>query len=210
DSVSRERLEKNFGKNRFLGLAEKFLEIERVKKSYPPMELIEVVLKTTDYLEYLERNFINYSERHENVGELVAFASRFDDLQTFLEEIALVQQTDMPTSATDNKKLKTENIVHLSTIHLAKGLEFDRVFIAGASEGLLPHAMSIDKDEQLEEERRLMYVAMTRAKKELCLSFYDLPSRFLSEIPRELIELNISQDKDFGSYEEEKFISLPE
>ena len=74
------------------------------------------------------------------------------------------------------------------TIHLAKGLEFNQIFIVGANEGLLPHERSILKNDDLEEERRLMYVAMTRAKQNLHISFYDLPSRFLGELPPELIE----------------------
>ncbi len=81
-----------------------------------------------------------------------------------------------------------ENSIKLMTIHLAKGLEFDRVFIIGANEGLLPHEKSITKGDDIEEERRLMYVAMTRAKNNLHISFYDLPSRFLGELPPELIE----------------------
>ena len=75
----------------------------------------------------------------------------------------------------------------LMTIHLSKGLEFDRVFIVGANEGLLPHERSMVKNDELEEERRLMYVAMTRARKHLAIGFYDLPSRFLGELPPELI-----------------------
>ena len=74
------------------------------------------------------------------------------------------------------------------TIHLAKGLEFNHVFLIGTSDGLLPHEKSLSKSDDLEEERRLMYVAMTRAKQNLNLSFYGLPSRFLGELPPELIE----------------------
>ena len=74
------------------------------------------------------------------------------------------------------------------TIHLAKGLEFDKVYLIGTNEGLLPHQMSYYSDMEIEEERRLMYVAMTRAKKELYLNFYNLPSRFLHEISPEFTE----------------------
>ena len=74
------------------------------------------------------------------------------------------------------------------TIHLAKGLEFDDVYIAGASEGLLPHQRSLFHEDELEEERRLAYVAMTRAKERLHISFYSFASRFLYEIPPELID----------------------
>jgi len=74
------------------------------------------------------------------------------------------------------------------TIHLAKGLEFDDVYIVGMSEGLLPHERSLLSAEKIEEERRLAYVAMTRAKTRLHISFYSFASRFLHEIPPELIE----------------------
>ena len=85
--------------------------------------------------------------------------------------------------------------VHLSTIHLAKGLEFDTVFIAGAAEGVLPHIHSMDNDGALEEERRLMYVAMTRARKKLFISFSGMPSRFLSEIPQEYLRVMSEEDE---------------
>ena len=94
--------------------------------------------------------------------------------------------------------------LNLMTIHLAKGLEFDRVFIVGASEGLLPHERSFKTSAELEEERRLMYVAMTRARRELLISFYGLPSRFLSEIPAANAELTVMGDLD----DEERYISI--
>ncbi len=86
--------------------------------------------------------------------------------------------------------------VNLMTIHLAKGLEFKNVFIAGASEGLLPHIRSIENEESLEEERRLMYVAMTRAKEKLHVSFYGMPSRFIAEIPEGCVRLVLAEDSD--------------
>jgi DNA helicase-2/ATP-dependent DNA helicase PcrA len=85
-------------------------------------------------------------------------------------------------------------IVHLSTIHLAKGLEFDAVFIAGAAEGILPHVRSLDDESSLEEERRLIYVAMTRARKKLFISYFGMPSRFLGEIPTEYIRIASQAD----------------
>ena len=76
------------------------------------------------------------------------------------------------------------------TIHLSKGLEFDNVIIAGVNEGTIPHQRSLLSNDEIEEERRLMYVAMTRARKRLTLSFYGLASRFLQEIPPELIDFD--------------------
>jgi DNA helicase-2/ATP-dependent DNA helicase PcrA len=95
------------------------------------------------------------------------------------------------------------------TIHLAKGLEFDRVFVAGCVEGLLPHGRSLQSDAELEEERRLMYVAMTRARKELALSFYGIPSRFLSELPTEKVAFkSLVSDGETFSDNEERYITL--
>jgi DNA helicase-2/ATP-dependent DNA helicase PcrA len=105
------------------------------------------------------------------------------------------------------------------TIHLAKGLEFDSVFIAGVAEGFLPHGRSIDNENSLEEERRLMYVAMTRARKNLYLSFYGIPSRFINEIPEDCLVMAEGSgsagarksrwsDYDDINGDEEDFISL--
>ena len=192
DSVSRERLDKNFSMG-------KFVEISKICAAaadgrVAPVEFIHAFIAATDYLGYLERNFANYAERQENVAELLKFASGFASIGDLLQDIALVQSTDAPSSKLQD--IEISDPVHLSTIHLAKGLEFDRVFIAGVSEGLLPHGRSVERDEQLEEERRLMYVAMTRARKELFISFYDIPSRFISEIPQDLIELHVRPAED--------------
>ena len=97
------------------------------------------------------------------------------------------------------------------TIHLAKGLEFDSVFIAGCNEGILPHSRSLGSLLETEEERRLMYVAMTRAREELFLSFYDIPSRFLGELPSELVEFEnlISEGGNLSALDdEERYITL--
>jgi len=129
-------------------------------------------------------------------------------LQDFLEKISLFQSSD--TMNKSNVKGQMSN-VHLMTIHLAKGLEFDAVFIIGCNEGLLPHQMSYHNDEEIEEERRLMYVAMTRAKKELFLNFYNLPSRFLYEIAPETVEFTSNNRDKFGTLsdfldDEERYI----
>ena len=185
DEVSHERVEKAFGKR-----VGKIL-IPKLKGFNPPasggntVEILGFFLKESDYFEYLKINFPNFVEREENVKALLEFALSFPNPTEFLEKISLLQATD-PIDKKPRIK-KDERGVVLSTIHLAKGLEFDKVFIIGCNEGLLPHQFSYDKAENLEEERRLMYVAMTRAKKELNLSFYNYGSRFLYEIPPELI-----------------------
>ena len=230
DTISRERLEKNLPKFKFRALEDALIETKNELAAPKtngggglPTELIKTFLEATDYLEYLDRSYLNAEERRENIKELVGFAAGFDDLERFLEEVALVQPLDQSGDNNKNRGIIQKNQenhsghsdvfvdsdrgrwpeVHLMTIHLAKGLEFDRVFIAGCSEGLMPHAMSMDKSEQLEEERRLMYVAMTRAKKELNISFYNIPSRFIGEIPQELAEYKTAADNAAGNEEEE-------
>ncbi len=178
DELSKDRIEKTFKKK----VREELLgELPRLAKELSPLELLGYVLKTADYFAYLASNYENSEERGENVAELIRFANSFKSLEELVERISLLQATDQ-ISETDSPRVK------LMTIHLAKGLEFDDVYIAGASEGLLPHQRSLFHEDELEEERRLAYVAMTRAKKRLHISFYSFASRFLYEIPPELID----------------------
>jgi len=199
DVVSKERIEKNFPKNKAFPLLERLPE---ARKSMSASELIEVFLTTTDYISYLKRTSTNAEERIENIKELMKLAAN-TNLPTFLEKMSLLQSGDK-SNKSRNMKHETLPTVRLSTIHLAKGLEFDNVFVAGCVEGLLPHQMSIVNSEEIEEERRLMYVAMTRARKNLFISFYDLPSRFLGELPPELIEFSGARPLD----DEERYITL--
>jgi DNA helicase-2/ATP-dependent DNA helicase PcrA len=194
DELSRERLEKNLTKRKFaefrnaianLTSAANAITADPAQTPPKPTDIIKLFLEIFDYADYLEANFINAEERHENIAELINFASGFETLPDLLERLSLVQATD-DAAQTAKSGVEGETLpVHLSTVHLAKGLEFDTVFIVGAAEGLLPHIRSIDNEASLEEERRLMYVAMTRAKKNLKISFYGIPSRFISEIPEE-------------------------
>jgi len=221
DEVSRDRLEKNFSKGRF----REFQESLARESAQTPLALIKLFLSVTDYFDYMDRNYTNALERKENVAELMHFASEFTELPPLLERLSLLQATDaVGTMNNDNNHDKdskshrhnhshrdnwTGTPVQLMTMHLAKGLEFDRVFVAGACEGLLPHARSLDTEKELEEERRLLYVAMTRARHELIISFYDLPSRFLSEIPQELLEFESAiSDAPVFSDDEERCITL--
>lgn len=201
DQLSRERLEKNIGKRKFLDFAEGMMGLENLE----PAELIGAFLKTTDYFTSLQKNFVNFNERRENIAELVFFASQFKDLGEFLEKVSLVQATDQDVKR-ETWNVNRENPVNLMTIHLAKGLEFDRVFLAGACEGVLPHHRSLDSLAELEEERRLTYVALTRARKKVSVSFYDLPSRFLSELPQEILDYKSIDGKSFD--DEERYITI--
>ena len=189
DSISRDRLSKTFRRTIF----EKLVDTLRTHADEAPARLIGRVLAVTNYVGFLEHNFSNAEERIENIRELAAFAAQFMDTPEFLERVALLQATDLVAhnkyqinhNDTRYEIRDTRHEVSLMTIHLAKGLEFDAVFLVGVSEGLLPHARSMESARGLEEERRLMYVAMTRARRELRVSFSDVPSRFISEIPEE-------------------------
>ena len=188
DMASAGRLAKNFGKTKSEFL---FKEMPRLAEKLSLPELINFFLENTNYFDYLERNFKNPEERRENIRELIDFTLSFKNAKDFLDQVTLM-------SSLDGRPKLNEKTVKLMTIHLAKGLEFNNVFLVGANDGLLPHEKSMFQNDQLEEERRLMYVAMTRAKNNLHISFYDLPSRFLGELPPELIEF-----KQVTSYGEE-------
>ncbi len=110
-------------------------------------------------------------------------------MSELLEKLSLLQATDDENRAAEGGESRSAWAVNMMTVHLAKGLEFDNVFIIGVSEGLVPHARSMDHELQIEEERRLMYVAMTRARRKLSISFYGMPSRFISEIPADCLRL---------------------
>ena len=162
----------------------------------PPAELMDAVLERAGYRDYLLEEGEPGLERLENIQELRNTAQEFqpmepeERLSAFLQGAALVSDVDTLEEATD--------AVTLITLHQAKGLEFPAVFIVGLEEGLLPHSRSIDDPDQMEEERRLFYVGMTRAKERLYLTrvFRRVvwgnasparPSRFLTDIPQSLV-----------------------
>lgn len=164
-------------------------EMERLN----PRELLEFILKRSGYLQWLDDGSILAAERVENIKELVSVAKLYDTVgvEDFLAEIALL-------SDIDNTRFDNEAVT-LMTMHAAKGLEFKCVFIVGMEEGLFPHSNSAFDAEQLEEERRLCYVGMTRAKQFLFLLNassrliyggvqHNQPSRFLVDIPAELTQ----------------------
>jgi DNA helicase-2/ATP-dependent DNA helicase PcrA len=163
-----------------------------------PVELIDVTLERTGYKRLIQDDEERGADRWENILELRGSAEPFDgpepraQLIEFLENAALV--SDVDTMADDPE----EGLLTLITLHQAKGLEYDTVFMVGMEEGMLPHIRSMESAEDLEEERRLCYVGMTRAKKRLYLlrSFRrafrgsrgaSLPSRFLDEVPERFI-----------------------
>ena len=156
-------------------------------KTLPPHQAIHAIITQTHYLEHLEAytngNPRDMTTRQENIDQLVYSASKKATLLDFLEEVSLVRE-----DKADDTEQDTQG-VRLSTIHAAKGLEYKAVFVIGCEEQLFPHWKSIDSMADLEEERRLMYVSMTRAERYLYLTSasyrrgqYNSPSRFLSEI----------------------------
>lgn len=177
DEVGKERFQKEFGKTKTKHIVN---DLPEIAKKLSPVELIGFIMKETDYLTGLKKEFKNFEERSENISELISFAGNFSSLSEMIERISLLQSTDDP-------KRSTDRCVKLMTVHMAKGLEFDSVHLVGVNEGIMPHERSIFRPEDIEEERRLMYVAMTRAKKKLEISFFKIPSRFLYEMPPELV-----------------------
>jgi len=206
DIVSRKRIKK-LGKRRL----EKFLELtkklpvysgsavgrkNKKTKKLTTLELLDKILEETSYLDlYDSENEADFA-RLENIKELRSVATEFPDLNRFLENVALVQQEYLPDHPKKNAKKRG---VTLMTAHAAKGTEFPVVFMVGMEEGLFPHSRSMTEKDELEEERRLCYVGMTRAKEKLYLSYArhrlyfgqratNPISRFLSDIPEELLE----------------------
>jgi len=162
----------------------------------PPSEMITSVVEAI-YDDYAKVNFTNYELRREDLNQLAAFARQFKDVNEFLSQLALISNVD--AEAAPNQTGDKE-AVNLSTVHQAKGLEFHTVFVIWLTDGMFPSSRSIDTREALEEERRLFYVAITRAKDELYLTYphmrltggygdvFQRPSRFLKEIPNKLVE----------------------
>jgi len=187
ESVSLARILK-LGKRRF----EKFkIFYEKMKDKIETVsteEIIEKLFQNVDYLKLYDAEDEDDFGRLENIKELKSVAVNFPKLMDFLEQVALVESE----YSEHEKKTKDNRQLVLMTLHQAKGLEFDHVFIVGVEEGLLPHSRSIDDQFQLEEERRLFYVGITRAKKSLYITNtrkrfifgsqgYSTPSRFIAE-----------------------------
>ncbi|MEK7537031.1 MAG: UvrD-helicase domain-containing protein [Patescibacteria group bacterium] len=196
--------------------------LEKMKekaKDYGLTKLIKFIVSEIGYKEYLDTKSEEGYMRWENVKELLTVAKKHDKLKTneamnkFLEEVALIQETDPIRARTSNGAGNLDEIdkVQLMTLHSAKGLEFPIVFLVGAEEGLLPHSKSLSNPIELEEERRLCYVGITRAKRRVFItlarsrnifgtSSQGISSRFLDEIPKEVVELN----SDFDSFDEKR------
>lgn len=198
--------------------------LQEQSKTLVVSEFIEAVLKRSGYLDYLDDGSISASERVENVRELLSVAKAYNNLslEEFLTEISLISDLD---------SLRDSNgAVTLMTLHSAKGLEFDTVFMVGLEEGIFPHSRTFFEPSELEEERRLCYVGMTRAKQRLYMlsanarllygtTQHNVPSRFLSEIPAGLVshsgktlsEVTSNQNPFSASetFHDEPFVEIP-
>jgi ATP-dependent DNA helicase UvrD/PcrA len=182
------------------------LEAQPVRSS--PSQMIQHIIEA-GYEDYLQDNFANYRQRLEDLEQLASFALQFKSTEEFLTQLSLltnVEAEDNQPASSDTEQIK------LSTIHQAKGLEFDVVFIIMLCDGLFPSSRSIESADGEEEERRLFYVAITRARNELYLSYplirvvqgyagdaMQQPSRFLKEFPPELVdEWNLKPFNPYG------------
>ena len=215
----------NGAKNRVREFAEL---IASFNANDPPSRTAEDLIDRTGYLQTLRsEGSIEAQTREENLQELVAAVTEYEESETeptlsgFLEKITLASDIDSMEDKSD--------VVTMMTLHSAKGLEFPIVFMVGIEEGLLPHQRSYDTEAELEEERRLCYVGLTRAQEHLYLTYarsrrlyrdidYRIPSRFIEEIPPELVEQGTpyespqrpvvsTYDPDEPDYEEE--VSFP-
>lgn len=198
DMVALKRLQK-LGKRRFE-------EFEKYKKEFDEkkfietkttIEILDAVISRSNYLERYDENDSEDRTRLENIKELRSVALEFDNLVSFLENVALVEQEYMP----DKNAVEINNAVTFMTMHAAKGLEFKMIFIVGMEEGVFPHSQALFDYGELEEERRLCYVGVTRAKEHLYLTFAKqrvifgqrnttTPSRFIFELPQEILDSN--------------------
>jgi DNA helicase-2/ATP-dependent DNA helicase PcrA len=162
----------------------------------PPSEMITSIVEAI-YDDYAKVNFANYQLRREDLDQLAAFARQFKDINEFLSQLALISNVDAEAAPGQTNE---KEAVNLSSVHQAKGLEFHTVFVIWLTDGMFPSSRSLDTRDALEEERRLFYVAITRARDELYLTYphmrlsggygdvFQRPSRFLQEIPNDLVE----------------------
>jgi len=191
DGISYKRAEK-LGKRKLAQVLN--IPHEMDSEAATPSELLDKVIENSQYMNQFDSEIEEDLSRIENIKELQAVASEFGNLTDFLENVALVQSEYYEGEKKDHK-----NAVTLMTLHAAKGLEFPIVFLVGLEEGLFPHSRSLMEIEEMEEERRLAYVGITRAKIKLYLSWakqrtiwgsagIQNRSRFIDEIDPALIE----------------------
>ncbi len=202
DKISLKRLEK-LGKGKFV----KFLDFQKTLdekniSSDTTISIMDSALKATDYLSLYNAKDGEDLGRLENIKELRSVAISYPNLGEFLENVSLVEQEYIPDHIKDENGKK--DAINLMTLHAAKGLEFPVVFMVGMEEGLFPHSRSMMDKNELEEERRLCYVGMTRAKEKLFLTYSrkrlffgqkttNIVSRFILELPEGVLEKSLNR-----------------
>lgn len=203
DTVSKERAIK-IGKRRFLAFEQGMAELKIAELT--PLELLEKILAITTYKDKYDKKDEDDLDKLNNITELLNVAAQFTQIESLLENIALVQDNEMADQQVDEIK----DAITMMSLHSAKGLEFPVVFMVGMEEGLLPHSRALLDKEQMEEERRLCYVGITRAKEKLFLtnarhrfvygsgSFATI-SRFLLDIDQNLISKEGKRSFDYTS-----------
>jgi len=197
------------GLNLFLNLLNKWRNDFKIKK-INHVKLLQIVLDESNYSAMLKnKKDIENENRLENIKELLSAMKEFDNLESFLEHVSLATSVDQDW---DGEK------INMMTMHASKGLEFDAIFLPGWEEGLFPHQKSIEEKGQngLEEERRLAYVGITRAKKTAIISFSmnrfyqgdwidSMASRFIDELPEKYLEKNSFFDEEKDEVEDFEF-----
>jgi len=212
EQASMKMIEKNLikpkpkiGLNLFLNSLNKWRN-DLTVKNISHIKLLQIVLDESGYSAVLKnKKDIDNENRLENIKELLSAMKEFDNLESFLEHVSLATSVDQEW---DGKK------INMMTMHAAKGLEFDVVFLPGWEEGLFPHQKSIEEKGQngLEEERRLAYVGITRAKKKAIISFSmnrfyqgdwidSMASRFIEELPEKNLEKNSFFDEEVDDFD---------
>ena len=193
-----------------VGLTSILKLIEKWKRDYQEgfgqVKLLQVILDESGYSEMLKnKKDLENENRLENIKELITAMKEFDNLDSFLEHVSLATSIDQDW---EGQK------VNLMTMHASKGLEFDVIFLPGWEEGLFPHQKSLEEkgESGLEEERRLAYVGITRAKKVLNISFAmnrfyqgdwidSIASRFVDEIPDNVVDKNVENVKEIEEFD---------
>jgi DNA helicase-2/ATP-dependent DNA helicase PcrA len=213
DTVAYNRAEK-LGKGRlqkFLSFADEVTGEDKLVQ-YTTLELLDQLLEATKYLDLYDANVEEENYRLENIKELRSVATQFPILTEFLENVSLMEQEFTPKAVRDREQ--NRKAVTLMTLHAAKGLEFPVVFMIGMEEGIFPHSRSLMDKDEIEEERRLCYVGITRAQDRLYLTYanrrlffgartQNTISRFIADIPEHALDLQVSLSADRGFREDD-------
>ncbi len=202
DKISKKRVEK-LGVRQYQKFRDFFKKLPKSwQQKLTTLEILDSVLQVTNYLSRYKKETEENLGRLENIKELRSVATEFTNINEFLENVSLLEaeQDDSQKLIPNTQRADEKNKVTLMTLHAAKGLEFPAVFIVGMEEGLFPHSRSLFDMNNLEEERRLAYVGITRTKEILYLTYAakrlffgqrtsNLPSRFITDIPESLLEV---------------------